>query len=783
MSRFDEQHRPSPPPALGSALTASLLAVAAFAFVRLYLYTDRSVPLTYALPLLMALWHKNRRLHWFITGCMAVIAGYQVLWLFPDEVAALVSRPATYVMMLANIGIVAVVVDRLIASQRRLRASYVAIEDANHELETTNAELASREEEISSQNEVLQSQSEELEHQMEELQQQAEELQQQSEELQQQSEELQHLNDEGASRQRVLEALLETTTTPVSQGGLGSAAGRICEAALEATGREAAGALVVAWDAGQTTILGHCGLAWPAAADAAGQPSAHDDPFVRTVLTERRIAAIEDLATTPEALRPRSPKGEPFRAALAAPILEDGATVGAIVLYSLAPRQWSQAEFKIAEWLASQAGLVLLSARLQQEIDRRREQAEEESQRKTRFLAAVSHDVRTPANAISLTAEVIKQAGDDPKWAHEIPELAEALRSNAKLLVELVSDVLDLARFDSGKVEVDPSEFSLQDMVGKEVMQYQALAKSAGLRLGGSTDAAPIWLRTDRMKLARVLSNLIGNAIKFTDRGGVEIRCTRGADGTVEVQVEDTGVGIQGSQLENIFDEFFQIKNPERDRSKGTGLGLAICKRLVDAIGCSLSVRSRFGEGTTFTLRIPQDLVIEAPAVSAPRPLQMQQQPTARRLEGLRVLLIEDHEDTRNAFSRLLGTQGAIVELATDGREALRVLGQHAPDAVLLDLMLPDMDGREVLRHLAAHRPANLRCLLAVSGDITEARRAEVAALGADGLVAKPLQIEALIARICEELAKSAARTGNQSGGREPSAGARNVTVSTPPAS
>jgi signal transduction histidine kinase/ActR/RegA family two-component response regulator len=759
-----ESRRPQPPPPLRAALVASLAAVAAFAFVRLYLYTDRSVPLTYALPLLMALWHKNRRLHWFITACLAVIAGYQVLWLFPDEVAATVSRPTTYVMMLANIGIVAVVVDRLIQAQSRLRESYVDLEAANHELESTNEDLAAREEEISSQNEELQSQAEEMEHQMEELQQQAEELQQQSEELQVQSEELQHLNDESASRQRVLEALLETSTTPLVAGGVAAAASRICEAALDATGHKAAGAILVSREGERATVLGHCGVDLPAI-NADGPTTCHD-PFVLEVIAAKRTAAIEDLAKTPDVIAPSNRDGAKFGAALAAPIAEGATAAGAIVLYSLTPHQWSQSEFKIAEWLAAQAGLVMLSARLQQEIDRRREQAEDESQRKTRFLAAVSHDVRTPANAISLTAEVIKQAGDDPKWAHEIPELAEALRSNAKLLVELVSDVLDLARFDSGKVEVDPTEFSLQDMVGKEVMQYQALASSAGLRLEGSSDAGPIWLRTDRMKLARVLSNLIGNAIKFTDRGGVAVKCSQAADGTVEVHVTDTGVGIQPAHLENVFDEFYQIKNPERDRSKGTGLGLAICKRLVDAIGCSLVVRSRFGEGTTFTIRIPQELVIDPPSRATAKSQQMQQQPSARRLAGLRVLLIEDHEDTRNAFSRLLGAHGAEINLAHDGREALRILGHHAPDAVLLDLMLPDMDGREVLQHLAQNRPANLRCLLAVSGDVTESRRREVESLGADGLVPKPLQIDTLVDRICAEMQRGPHEAGEPSTGK-----------------
>jgi signal transduction histidine kinase/CheY-like chemotaxis protein len=464
--------------------------------------------------------------------------------------------------------------------------------------------------------------------------------------------------------------------------------------------------------------------------------------------------------------RPRDLGGAEFRAALAAPILDGGTAIGAIVLYASDVRPWTQPEFHVAEWLAAQAALVLLSARLQQEIDRRREEAEDASQRKTRFLAAVSHDVRTPANAISLTAEVIKKAGEDPKWAHEIPELAETLRSNAKLLVELVSDVLDLSRFDSGKVEIDPSEFCLQDMVAKEIQQYTALARSGGLALEGSSNSDAIWLRADRMKLARVLSNLIGNAIKFTDRGRVDVRCWRTDEGDIEGHVEDTGVGIQPAHLEHIFDEFFQIKNPERDRSKGTGLGLAICKRLVDAIGCALSVRSEYGKGSTFTIRIPQELVIAEPGAAGPAQQQQQpQQPRGvQRLAGLRVLLIEDHEATRTAFSRLLATYGATVDTAADGREALRQLGHHPPNVVLLDLMLPDMDGREVLRRLAGNRPAALKVLLAVSGDVTEERRNEVMALGADGLVPKPLQIGDLVERVCEALKRHAAPAATSNG-------------------
>jgi signal transduction histidine kinase/ActR/RegA family two-component response regulator len=674
-------------------------------------------------------------------------------------------------MKLANIAIVAVVVDRVIVYNRQLRASMSDLEQANHALEQSNYELMAREEEISTQNEELQSQAEELEHQNEELQQQSEELQQQSEELQQQSEELHQLNDDAMSRQRVLESLLEASTTTPSRESLEAAAVQICEAALEATGNEATGAILLAHQDGQLSVLGHSGIRLLGQDRGADQP--YDDPLIATVIHERRTAAIEDLSQTPEVKRPLGDDGTAFAAALVAPILNGDTASGAIVLYAREPQQWTQSQFQVAEWLAAQAGLVLLSARLQQEIDRRREEAEDASQRKTRFLAAVSHDVRTPANAISLTAEVIKKAGEDPKWAHEIPELAETLRSNAKLLVELVSDVLDLARFDSGKVDVDPSEFCLQDMVAKEIMQYQALARSAGLALEGSSNSDAIWLQADRMKLARVLSNLIGNAIKFTDRGRVDVRCLRTEEGDVEVHVEDTGVGIQPTHLEHIFDEFYQIKNPERDRSKGTGLGLAICKRLVDAIGCALSVRSEFGRGSVFTIRIPQELVIVSPGEAKPSQQQQQPQPRAdRRLAGLRVLLVEDHEATRTAFSRLLSAHGAVVDTAADGREALRQLQHHPPEVMLLDLMLPDMDGREVLRRMAPARPANLRCLLAVSGDVTEERREEVTSLGADGLVAKPLQIGELIDRVCATI-KPAHGNGHESNGVAHSNGQR----------
>ena len=247
---------------------------------------------------------------------------------------------------------------------------------------------------------------------------------------------------------------------------------------------------------------------------------------------------------------------------------------------------------------------------LQLELDARRREAEEASLRKTRFLAAVSHDIRTPANAISLLAELIRRTASNPAMAGEVPELAHELQQSAVSLVNLLSDVLDVARFDSDRLELQETEFPLSNLMHEEYRQLLPLARQKGLSLEFDLPAETIVLRADRVKLARVISNLVGNAIKFTESGSIRLGCSRNGDGTVQISVTDTGVGIPPEHVSHIFDEFFQVRNPERDRSKGSGLGLTICKRLVDAMGGRLEVHSAPGHGSTFTLVLPPFAVI-----------------------------------------------------------------------------------------------------------------------------------------------------------------------------
>ena len=268
---------------------------------------------------------------------------------------------------------------------------------------------------------------------------------------------------------------------------------------------------------------------------------------------------------------------------------------------------------------------------LQRELETRRREAEEANVRKTRFLAAASHDIRTPANAISLLAELLRRTADSPSMAAEIPQLAEELRQSATALVTLVSNVLDVTRFDTDKLELHETEFPLVRLLEEEARQILPLAQAKKLSLDVEPADEGLWLRADRIKLGRVLGNLLGNAIKFTDRGGIRLATSRdssvgdgngngnavgaggggGAGGDIHITVSDTGIGITPENQAHIFDEFWQLSDPQR--SKGSGLGLSISKRLIEAMGGTIAVGSEVGKGSTFTISLPAASIMPRP--------------------------------------------------------------------------------------------------------------------------------------------------------------------------
>jgi len=261
-----------------------------------------------------------------------------------------------------------------------------------------------------------------------------------------------------------------------------------------------------------------------------------------------------------------------------------------------------------------------LIAEQNKELEFRRCEAEEANTRKTRLLASVSHDIRTPLTTINLIAELMRRSVENPTAAVQIPDLAKRLQANARSATELVSDLLDIARIDSGRIDLKESTFSLNDLLGDQCRNLSPLALAKELRLEVELPEPAIQLRADRGKLARVFSNLIGNAIKFTEAGTVTVSARRSrASGEMLISVRDTGVGIAPEHLDRVFDEFAQVHQTESATDKGWGLGLAICRRLINAMGGAIIVASAPSQGSVFTVRLPAECVVEIPA-ELPRP-------------------------------------------------------------------------------------------------------------------------------------------------------------------
>ncbi|WP_367870890.1 ATP-binding protein [Luteolibacter sp. Populi] len=714
------------------ALSFGIIAVMAWLRLVAYPQQDQPFPLSPAVPLLLCLWTRDVRSLYGMSVAFTMIALLRIFWVTKGATSGSYET-LLIVSQFTNIWLVAGVIHGILAARNRIERKNdelgqlsVELEASNEELASSNEELAVREEEIMRQNEELQSSTEELE-------QQSEELRQRAEEMEQQSVELNDANNELLRRERGLQTLLDSGRWLRADLSESLVMNGICQAGVQVLGDDVNAAAVLVESEGKLALNGNSGFGLQG---ALAPEVGFDESFAALLLESGKTAAIEDIEVRPDIQLPRPGAGRPFRSVLGSPIWHEGRPVAALEIYSTAPRQWSEHDFRIAEWLAGQAALAIQAIRFQQEIEQKRRAAEEASIQKTRFLAAISHDVRTPANAISLLAELIGRCAKDPERAHQVPALATSLWNNSRAMIELVSDVLDLTRFDSGRLDLDLSEFSLSEVIRLEVQQALPIAQGRGLALREVLPEQELRLNSDKTKLARVLSNFISNAVKFTEAGEIRVELAQEEGGWV-VHVIDSGIGIPSEHLGSIFDEFFQLRNPERNREKGTGLGLAICRRLIDALGFRVSVKSLVGIGTTFSVHVPAGCVADGAAV--------REAPVDGReysLKDARILLVEDHQVAREATAQLLEAEGAQVATAETGREAVRKLAAGSYDILLLDLNLPDFEGTEILRALQVSKPESLRCVLVVTGDVRPERIAEVKALGAHDLLAKPVSVE-----------------------------------------
>lgn len=246
--------------------------------------------------------------------------------------------------------------------------------------------------------------------------------------------------------------------------------------------------------------------------------------------------------------------------------------------------------------------------RKNEELEVHRREIEEISNRKTQMLASISHDVRSPIQAITLMAEMIRRHADRPDQWGKIPALARRLQASAISVGEFLSEVIDLASFDMGRIAINNSEFDLSELITQQCERVRPIAESKGLDLvGGPCD---VRLCTDRVKLGRIIGNLVSNAIKFTNTGGVTVDCGVNADGSVGIRISDTGRGINPDDLQRIFSEFAQADQPQPRLESGWGLGLPISRRMARLLGGDIQVNSQLEHGSMFTVRLPKSSLV-----------------------------------------------------------------------------------------------------------------------------------------------------------------------------